>query len=240
MIALFSSCQTSRHFLIRDAKWGLETEENFQVLNDSTTGDKFFYHAISLDRAIRGEIPMELFSLPRLKESIEINPGLKPSDLDDLTKSVLKSVGFNIQSDTLYFIVRGNIIAFWSPEYDRKSATNAIIYNPNIGWDIEKTPMKGVKDPSELNDEDIFRTLYYYPRKKQYLIRDCFQANDGYLNFVYIFQSRTNRNKKTNPREWCCMWDVTSPQNIFYTVQLLNSAKAISIKNRQLFAIQAY
>ncbi len=231
IIILFSSCQTSRHYLVKNQEWALATEGNYQIIKDTVTDEKFFYNVILLDNHFYGDLSSELFSLPVLNGFDKENKNLH---IDDLTKSVLKSVEFEIQTDTLYFIVRGNIIAFSSPDFDINKATSIISLDSKSEWNIEDPPMRTIYHESlfEFNGNDIFRTLYYYPKKKQYLIRDCFRTKDAYLNLVYIFQSRTKKYEKTKPREWCTMWDVTSPQNIFHTVKLFKTANALSVKNK--------
>lgn len=229
----FISCHSSQHYLIKNGNWTLRTEDDYSIIIDSVNNQKFYYHAIKYGNNIQQELDSTLFSFPEFHSLEKQNH--KVINLDNLTKSVLKSVGFNAQTDTLYFITRGNTIAFSTPDFDREEATNIISLQSDYEWTLVDPPMRALYSDDKLSKEDdysIFRTFYYYPNKKQYLIKDSFLSKNRYLHFVYIFQSETKRNRKTSPREWRAMWNITSPQNIFYTINLFKSANALSIKNR--------
>lgn len=231
---LLASCQTSTYYLVKDGAWALKAEGTFSILKDTVSNEACYYHVTQLDRHFSGEISPKLFSLPTFNTPGRTNKELSVADLDKLTKSVLKKVNFNIQADTLLFILRGNVLAYCSPDFDQREATNAISLNRDDEWSITDPPIRAVypDDKTNENSNEIFRILYYYPRQKQYLIKDCFRVKNGYLHFVYIFQSRIKKYSQTNPREWCTMWDVTDPQHIFYTIELFRRANALSVRNR--------
>ncbi len=236
-IVTIVSCQSSKLFLVKDTVWMKGIETDYSKLEDTVNGHKYYYNAIKVDKYIHGEIPDELFLHPRFdtKEAAsgnsEISGDLK---VDKLSKSVLDNVNFNIDTDTIYFVIKGNIIVYSSPTFNKEQATNVISLHSEYEWNITNPPIRALykDDIPSTNKYDIFRTFYYYPKQKRYLIKDCFEVENGFMHFVYIFQSLTDDNKNTNPREWRTMWDVTSPQHIFNTVQLFKSANALSIKNR--------
>ena len=233
ILICFTSCQSSKFYLVKNGLWNLKIEDDYSIIIDTVNNQKFYYHAIKYGNNIQQELDSTLFLFPEF-QSLE-KQNLKTLNLDNLTKSVLKSVGFNSKADTLYFITRGNTIAFSTPDFDSEEATNIISLQSDYEWTLVDPPMRALYSDDKLSKEDeysIFRTFYYYPNKRQYLIKDSFLSENRYLHFVYIFQSETKKNRTTSPREWRTMWDITSPQNIFYTINLFKSANALSIKNR--------
>lgn len=233
ILICLASCQSSKLYLVKNGLWNITAEGNYSIITDTENNKKFYYHAIKYGNNIQQELDSTLFIFPEFNSLEKHN--FKNLDLDNLTKTVLTSVGFNAKTDTLYFITRGNTIAFSTPDFDRGQATNIISLQSDYEWTLLDPPMRALYSNNDFGKEDkysIYRTFYYYPNKKQYLIKDSFLSENRYLHFVYIFQSETKKNRTTNPREWRTMWDITSPQNIFYTINLFRSANALSIKNR--------
>lgn len=214
---MLSSCIVQKHHFI-SGKWKINEHE--LTISNQSKNICFIYNPDE-DRYMR----------PYIKESL-LAPDKGRYLVDKFSDKVLKKVGYDAQKDSIYFILQGHMILFSSPTFDLSTANNFIdlLSKQNVNGEYPALSMN-YYGKKEIRNHCVYSTIYISRKKKQCLVKDVFKYKNGYLNFVYIIQSKTKNNKKLSPRVWTTEWDVTDPINILFTGRILQKRNKIAVLN---------
>ncbi|GEM_PF-5973928 len=213
-----SSCKVRQYHFI-GGQW--QHEEKKYTLVNKEKGATFVYNLDEMNYTLPENIL--LTSETAFSDTETFRP-------DKFCRSILKKVNYNQDTDSLYFILQGHLIVFSSPEFHLHTATGFIDLtrtvkgeypNPSIDW----------YDEEGIMDHYIYRTIYCSKKEKQYLVKDVFRWRREYIHMVYIYQSRTRKNKHISPRIWRTTYDVTDPVNVIHVGKMLTKYNRISIMN---------
>lgn len=187
-------------------------------LRNSLTGKKYIY-----------DDPGALYSQKITQSQLhQLNADNNNPNIDDYTRDILSDVGFNKKTDTVYFSFDGYLIVYSSPDMKINKAASFI----NLKSSPEKiknysfTPIDFFSAKAFSKKDCIFQNAYLRKKEKQYIIRYVYRIQDHYMNWVYIFQSKTN-----NIPYYITLRDLTNPLNIMTLDYLTRPSRIITLRN---------
>jgi hypothetical protein len=234
-----SSCGIQKYNFV-DGDWKFDSE-NYNIVNN----EKGFFVCglFGIEYPLSSQYEV---ILPQRRDSF---PDYK---IDKYYDSMLKRVGYNAKTDSIYFILHGYLCVFSSPVYDLNTFGSYIDLTtyepPTIAEDnryIKSSANLYIKDDSNYflkhhPDSCIFRTIYCSKKDKQFLVKDVYKKGNQYLNFLYIYQSRTDKFEKSkltqmvrkkHPIEIMAVFDMTDIQSIYVMARFITHAERITIAN---------